>query len=90
MTKTQLIAAVAQATGLSKKAAMEAVDAVFSTVAAALKKGQEVKVMNFGKFVVVNVKASKRMNPRTKAVVQVPAHKAPRWRASSVLKKAVR
>lgn len=90
MTKATLAKSVAGATGLSQKAAGAAVDSTFEAVVAALKKGEEVKVMNFGKFVVVNVAASSRMNPRTRAAVKVPAHKAVRFRVSSVLKKAVR
>jgi len=90
MTKTELVKAVAVATGLSLKASQGAVDAVFSTIVSELKKGNDVKVMNFGKFVTVDVAASVRMNPKTREVVNVPAHKAVRFRVSSVLKRDIR
>jgi DNA-binding protein HU-beta len=89
MNKNELIAAVADKTGLAKGDATAAVEAVFDVVTAALKDGDEVRVVGFGTFVVTQRKAGKGRNPQTGAEIDIPASKAPKFRAGKQLKEAV-
>jgi len=87
--KNDLVSAVADAAGLSKADAGRAVDSVFDTIAASLKKSQEVRLVGFGTFVVTRRKASRGRNPRTGEAIQIPASKQPKFRAGQALKDAV-
>ena len=89
MNKNELIAAVADKTNLSKGDATSAVEAVFDVVTAALKEGDEVRVVGFGTFVVTQRKAGKGRNPQTGQEIDIPASKAPKFRAGKQLKDAV-
>jgi DNA-binding protein HU-beta len=89
MNKNELIADVATKTGLTKAAAGEAVDATFEAISSALTKGDEVKIAGFGNFVVATRAASEGRNPRTGEAIQIPAQKAPKFRAGKGLKDAV-
>jgi DNA-binding protein HU-beta len=89
MNKNELIAEVANKTGLTKTAAGEAVDATFDAIAASLAKGDEVKIAGFGSFVVSERAASEGRNPRTGETIKIPAQKAPKFRAGKGLKDAV-
>jgi len=89
MNKNDLIAAVAEATGLSKAAAGQAVDATFDAITASLKKGVEVKVIGFGNFSVAKRAASTGRNPRTGEAIKIAASKTPKFRAGKGLKDAV-
>ncbi len=89
MNKNDLVSAVADEAGLSKADAGRAVDSVFDTIAASLKKGQEVRLVGFGTFVVTRRKASQGRNPRTGETIQIPASKQPKFRAGKALKDAV-
>lgn len=90
MTKTELIKAVAASMPkLSQKDATTVVNTLFDTMTAELKKGNAIKVMNFGKFYIAKVDKTTRTIPKTKQKKEVPAHRVPRVKFSSVLKKAV-
>ena len=89
MNKNELIAAVADKTNLSKGDATSAVEAVFDVVTGALKEGDEVRVVGFGTFVVTQRKAGKGRNPQTGQEIDIPASKAPKFRAGKQLKDAV-
>ncbi|MBL9011520.1 MAG: HU family DNA-binding protein [Alphaproteobacteria bacterium] len=89
MNKNELIAAVADKTNLAKGDATAAVEAVFDVVTAALKEGDEVRVVGFGTFVVTQRKAGKGRNPQTGEEIDIPASKAPKFRAGKQLKEAV-
>ena len=89
MNKNELIAAVAEKTNLAKGDATTAVEAVFDVITAALKEGDEVRVVGFGTFVVTQRKAGKGRNPQTGAEIDIPASKAPKFRAGKQLKEAV-
>jgi DNA-binding protein HU-beta len=89
MNKNDLVAAVADRTGMSKAASAEAVDATFDAITAALKSGEEVKVIGFGNFSVANRAASVGRNPRTGASIRIAASKSPKFRAGKGLKDAV-
>lgn len=89
MNKNDLVAAVSTDTGLSKADAAKAVDGVFSTVAGALRRGDDVRLVGFGTFSVVNRKASVGRNPRTGATIQIPASRQPKFKAGKGLKQSV-
>ena len=90
MSKTELIAAVAQSTGMTKKDAERAVNAALDTITAALAEGDRVQLSGFGIFEVKTREARTGRNPRTKETIQIPASKAPVFKASSALKDAVK
>ena len=86
MNKTELIAAVAEKTGLTKKDAERVVSATFETVTESLKKGDKVSVSGFGIFEVKTREARIGRNPRTKEEIKIPATKLPGFKASKTLK----
>jgi DNA-binding protein HU-beta len=89
MNKNDLVANVASSAGLSKADSAKAVDAVFETVTASLKGGNEVRLVGFGTFSVTARKASEGRNPRTGEKIQIPASNQPKFRAGKGLKEAV-
>lgn len=89
MNKTELIAAVAEKAGLTKKDAERVVSATFETITASLVKGDKVQVSGFGIFEVKAREARIGRNPRTKEEIKIPATKLPAFKASKTLKDAV-
>ena len=89
MNKTELIAAVAEKTGLTKKDAERVVSATFETIACTLTKGEKVAVSGFGNFEVKTREARVGRNPRTKETIEIPATKLPAFKAAKALKDAV-
>lgn len=89
MTKHECIDAVAERTGMSKREAGDAVDAVLGAITDALRGGEKVALVGFGTFEVKQRKARQGRNPRDGSVIQIPAHKVPTFRASKHLKEAV-
>ena len=89
MNKQELIASVAEATGLSKNDASKAVEGVFDTISGALKKGDEVRLVGFGTFSVSKRKASTGRNPRTGEPMSISASSQPKFKAGKGLKDAV-
>lgn len=89
MNKNDLVAAVADESGLSKADAGKAVDGVFNAITDALKKGEEVRLVGFGTFAVAERAASEGRNPRTGETIQIPASKQPKFKAGKGLKDAV-
>ena len=90
MTKSDFVDQVASASGLSKKDAGTAVDAVLGTIEKALSSGDEVSFTGFGKFHVAQRGAREGRNPRTGESMTIAASKVPRFTAGSCLKKAVK
>ena len=89
MNKTELIAAVAEKTGLTKKDAERVINATFESITAALAKGEKVAVSGFGNFEVKAREARVGRNPRTKETIQIPATRLPAFKAAKALKDAV-
>lgn len=89
MNKNELIAEVAEKCDMSKASAGEAVEAVLNTVTETLCKGDEVRILGFGNFVVADRKATTARNPRTGETVPVAASKAPKFKPGKALKEAV-
>lgn len=90
MNKTELIAAVAEAAGLSKKDTEAAVNATLNAITASLKKGDKVQLVGFGSFEVKKRAARTGLNPRTKQPVKIAASKVPAFKAGKALKDAVK
>ena len=89
MKKSDLVANVGEASGLSKADAARAVDAVFDSITVALAKGDDVRLVGFGTFFVSQRAASVGRNPRTKEPIQIPAKSLPKFKAGLALKNAV-
>ena len=90
MTKTELIAAVADKAGLSKKAAEAAVSAVLSSVADTLAAGEKVSLFGFGTFEVKERAARDGRNPLTGESIKIAASKRPVFTAAKALKDQVK
>ena len=88
MNKTELAAAVAAKTKLSKKEAEAAVNAVLASITEALADGDKVALV--GTFDVKTRAARTGLNPRTKETIQIPEAKVPSFKAGSALKDAVK
>ena len=89
MNKTELIAAVAAKTGLTKKDAEKAVNATIDAITEGLVNGDKVNVSGFGIFEVKAREARVGRNPRTKETIQIPDTKLPAFKASKTLKDAI-
>jgi DNA-binding protein HU-beta len=90
MTKSEFVDKVAAESGLSKKDAGAAVDAVIASIEDTLKGGGEVNFTGFGKFHVADRGAREGRNPRTGETMTIAASRVPRFTAGSGLKKAVK
>ena len=86
MNKTELVAAMAEQAGLSKKDAEAALKAFTETVAAELKKDGKVQLVGFGTFEVSKRAAREGRNPQSGAVMKIAASKAPKCKAGKALK----
>ena len=89
MNKTELIAAVAEKAGITKKDAERVVNATVETITASLVKGDKVQVSGFGIFEVKDCKARVARNPQTKEAVQIPATRRPAFKAAKALKDVI-
>ena len=89
MNKTELIAAIAEQAGISKKDAEKALKAFTDVVADELKKGEKVQLVGFGTFEVAERRAREGRNPQTNEPMQIAASKAPRFKAGKALKDVV-
>ena len=90
MVKTDLVLHVAKKAGLTAKAAKEAVQIVFDTIAVALKRNEKVVVTGFGTFLVRKRAARKGRNPQTGVEIKIPATKTPGFTAGKSLKRMVK
>ena len=89
MNKTELIAAVAEATGVTKKDATATVNATFAAIEKALVKGDKVQLIGFGTFETRKQAARMGKNPRTGEAVKIAACTKPAFKAGKALKDAV-
>ena len=91
MTKSEFVDKVASTSGLSKKDADNAVNAVIKTIEDSLKSGDDVNFTGFGKFTTQERKARTGVNPRDPSQkVDIPAARVPKFAAGSTLKTAVK
>ncbi|MDI6893927.1 MAG: HU family DNA-binding protein [Bacillota bacterium] len=89
MNKADLVAVVAQKTGMTKRDADKAVTATFEAIHEALSRGGKVAVVGFGTFEVRNRAARKGRNPRTGEEIAIAPGRAPVFRPGKSLKEAV-
>ncbi len=88
MNKQDLIATVADSSGLTKGDASKAVEGVFDAITNSLKKNGEVRLVGFGTFSVSKRKASTGRNPRTGETMTIAASNQPKFKAGKALKDA--
>ena len=89
MKKSELVGAVAEKTGQTKKVSEEMIDATFEAITEALAKGDKIQLVGFGSFEVRSRAARTGRNPKTKETIQIPASKAPAFKPGKALKEAV-
>ena len=89
MNKTELVAAIAEKTELSKADSEKALKAFIETVEGALKKGDKVQLVGFGTFEVKKTAARTGHNPRTGEKFKIKASKTPKFKAGKAFKDAV-
>lgn len=89
MTKAELVAAIADKTGLNRNQAKDALEAVLDSVTEALGKGEAVRLVGFGAFKPVSRAAGTARNPRTGETVKRPASKTCRFQVGEGLKGAL-
>ncbi|MCR4868951.1 DNA-binding protein HU-beta [Lachnospiraceae bacterium C10] len=89
MNKTELVAAIADKADVSKKDAEATLKAFTEVVAEELTKGEKIQLVGFGTFEVSERAARTGRNPQTGAEMNIPASKAPKFKAGKALKDAV-
>ena len=89
MNKTELVAAIAEKTKLSKKDAEASLKAFTDVVADELKKGEKIQLVGFGTFEVSERPAREGRNPRTGETMTITASKAPKFKAGKALKDSI-
>lgn len=89
MNKTELVAAMADKAGLTKKDADAALKAFTEVVEETLKAGNSIQLIGFGTFEVAERAERTGRNPQTGAEMVIPASKAPKFKAGKALKDAL-
>lgn len=89
MNKTELVAAMADQTGLTKKDTEAALKAFTDVVSDQLKKGDKIQLVGFGTFEVASRAAREGRNPKSGEVMKIAASKAPKFKAGKALKELV-
>lgn len=90
MTKPEIISAMAETSGMTKKDSILALDALMEVVKNTLASGDDVVIAKFGKFAVADRAARNGTNPKTREPMVIAATKAPVFKASSVFKELVK
>ena len=88
MNKVELVAAIADKAGITKADAERALNAFTETVEETLKKGEQIALVGFGTFGIVERAAREGRNPATGNTIKIPAKKAPKFTAGKALKDA--
>lgn len=89
MNKTELVSAIAENAGLTKKDSEKVLKAFVEVVTEELKKGEKVQLVGFGTFEVSERPAREGINPQTKEKIEIAASKSPKFKAGKALKDAV-
>lgn len=89
MNKTELIAAAAESTGLTKKNTEKVLNAALESIAAALAQGDKVQISGFGSFEVKEREARVGRNPQTGEAMEIAASRIPAFKAGKALKDRV-
>ena len=90
MTKDELVAKVADSTGIKKVDLQKALDVMISTIIETIKTGDKVNITGLGIFKLKDKKARMARNPKTGESISVPAKKAPKFLAAKNFKEAVK
>lgn len=89
LTKTDLIAKVAEKVDLKKKDIEKAINATFESIQEALSNGEKAQFIGFGSFEVKERKPRKGRNPQTGKIIDIPATKIPVFKPGKALKSVV-
>ena len=89
MNKTELVAAMAEQAELTKKDAEKAISALVESISETLAKGEKIQLVGFGTFEVAERAARTGQNPQTGKAIEIPASKAPKFKAGKALKDTV-
>jgi DNA-binding protein HU-beta len=89
MNKAQIVARVARETGLTQADVLRVLDALLDTVVRALRKGEPVKLVDFGTFLVTRRRSRPGHNPRTGQPMRIAGRRWPRFSAGKGLRQAV-
>ena len=89
MTKADIIEAIYQKIGYSKKDAADLVELIFNTIKDTLAKGEKIKISGFGNFVVRDKKARTGRNPQTGDAIKISARRVLTFKPSQVLRAEV-
>ena len=89
MNKNELVASLAEKTGLKKTEVEKVLKAFTETVTDELKKGEKIQLVGFGTFETATREAREGRNPRTGATMKIAATKAPKFKAGKALKDLV-
>ena len=89
MNKAELITSMAEKSQLTKKDAEAALKAFIDSVQEALENGEKVQLVGFGTFEVADRPARQGINPKTKQTIEIPASRAPKFKAGKALKETV-
>lgn len=87
--RNDLIAHIAKETRVQKDEARKTLSIVLSGIVQLLKEGKELRLVDFGLFYVQEIAEKEGRNPRTGEIIQIPAHKRPRFRPGQAFKEAV-
>ncbi len=89
MNKTELIAAAAESSGMTKKDTERVLNAAIDTIISALTQGEKVQISGFGSFETKHREARTGRNPHTRESIEIPATRIPAFKASKALKDTV-
>lgn len=89
MNKNELVAELAQKANITKSSASKTLETLLSIIQNKLQEGEEVRLVNFGTFLVAKRRASEGRNPRTGAPIRIAACKQPKFRPGKALKASV-
>lgn len=90
MTKDEMVAKVAETTGIKKVDVQKTLEAMINTIIETIKGGGKVNITGLGIFKLKDKKARLARNPKTGESIQVPAKKAPKFLPSKNFKEAVK
>jgi nucleoid DNA-binding protein len=90
MTKAEFVDKLAEKGEITKKLASDTIDLVFSSISDVLVAGEEISIPGFGKFSVATRKARTGLNPQTKAKINIPETKVPKFSSAKALKDSVK
>jgi DNA-binding protein HU-beta len=90
MNRAEVVGRVARDSGLTKADVDRVLASLIENVSRSLKKGEKVKLVGFGTFDVARRRARSVLNPRTGAVIRIPARRMPRFTPGKELKKLVK